>query len=203
MKKKLKFVFLTFSILTVITVVCTYLFTDNYATITLKRSIEINDTKQKVFNYITHTQNKAQWLSDPNKKIARNSKGEDATVGFVRSWEIQSPPEKGSETITKIEFGRSVETQIKNNVNGEQTNSKHKLSCTSVDSNKTILTWEIESNLHLKFLPRMLLGFSRMFMKPDDYQNAYEESFQNEMEKNGTYKSMDENLQKLKVNIEE
>jgi hypothetical protein len=203
MRKFLKSIFIILLLLVTIVIVFTLAFTKDYTSITLKRSIEVNAPKQKVFDYIVHTENKDKWLGNPDEEITRSSKGKDATVGFIRSWEIQSPPEKGSETITKIEVDKSIETQVTNNVNGEKTNSKQILSCVPVDNNKTTLTWKMESNVHLKFLPRMLLGFSQMIMKSDDYQNAYEEGIQSEMENNGVYKSLDESLQKLKANIEE
>lgn len=202
MKKFLKFVLIALVLLTITVVVCTLAFTDDHKTITLKRSVNVNATREQVFDYISHTENKAQWLSNPDEEIARTSTGTDATVGFVRHWKIQNPPEKGSETIIKIVDGTRVETKIQKQVNGVQFNATQVLSCVPVDNNKTTLTWENTFPIPLNFMARMLLGFAEMFSKSIDSQQAYEDGVQRGLEKEGMYKEIDEKLQKLKQHIE-
>ncbi|WP_395046341.1 SRPBCC family protein [Flavobacterium sp.] len=201
MRKFLKYLFIIILLFVITAAVCTFAFTENTKIITLERSVEINAPKERVFEYISHTENKTKWIN-PDKKMERSTTGKDAAVGFVRSWESQNPPEKGSETITKIELGKSVETKVENNLNGQQTSSEQKLSSESLESNKTLVTWKIESTIPLNFASRMLLGFVEMMAKSVDNQDAYDKGVQSGLEKEGVYKDADENLQKLKNNIE-
>lgn len=200
--KKLKLVILFLSLLIAIPVIATLVFTKDHKIITLKRSVEVAASSQAVFDYIVHTENKAKWLGNPDEKIKRNNKGKDATVGFVRSWEIISPPEKGTETIINIEYGKSIETQIENNLNGEHFSGKQKLSCVAINPNRTTLTWESETNIPLNLLARMAFGFSEMLSKSINDEGAYEDGIQSALEKEGVYVDMDVNLQKLTQQIE-
>ena len=203
MKKILKFIVITVLLVVGIAVVFTLAFTKNHKEITMIRSVEVNAPQDQVFNYIVHTENKAEWLSDPNEKIERTTTGTPATVGFSRTWKIENPPEKGSETIIKIENGKSIETKIENNLNGQQANGIQLLSCEVIDNNHTKIVWQKTSDIPLGFMARMLLGISEKLAKSTDSQQAYNDGIERGLEKEGMYKDMDNALQRLKEKIEE
>ena len=52
----------------------------------MSRSVQVNAPNTKVFDFISHAENKSKWVGNPDEKLTKNSAGQDGTVGFVRSW---------------------------------------------------------------------------------------------------------------------
>jgi hypothetical protein len=205
MKKNIRTLFLIVVVFGIILVAITYAFTDDKTSVILSRSIEVNAPNTKVFEFISHTENKSKWVSNPDEKVTRNSAGQDGTVGFVRSWESQSPPKKGSELITKIVHNSSIESQIENEENGIKTVANQALSSVSKGQNLTEVTWEVEVKVPLPLLSRMLMGFATLYEKPTDENSVAEslkQGIQEKLEQNGSYTEMDNKLQRLKESIE-
>lgn len=78
-----------------------------------EKSIVINKPKAEVFDYIKFIKNQDNYgvwqLSDPNMK--KSYEGTDGTVGFKYSWDGKELGE-GSQTITKIVEGETLETAL-------------------------------------------------------------------------------------------
>lgn len=78
-----------------------------------ERSIVVNKPKHEVFDYIRQVKNQDHFgvwqLSDPGMK--RDFQGTDGTVGFKYTWDSEKLG-KGSQTITKIVDGETVETEL-------------------------------------------------------------------------------------------
>ena len=204
--KKIRILFLTVLLLSVIISASTYAFTEDETSVMMSRSVQVNAPNTKVFDFISHTENKSKWIGNPDEKLTRNSAGQDGTVGFVRSWESQSPPKKGKESITKIVHNSRIESQIENEVNGIKTLANQALSSVSKGENFTEVTWEVEAKVPLPFVSRMLIGFGKLFEKSTN-ENAVEEAMkqgiQQGLEQNGRYAEMDNMLQRLKESIED
>ena len=206
MKKKIRVLFLTVLVVSSIISASTYAFTEDETSVMMSRSVEVNAPNTKVFDFISHTENKSKWVGNPEEKLTRNSAGKDGTVGFVRSWESHSPPKKGKESITEIVQNSRIESQIENEVNGIKTLANQALSSVSKGENLTEVTWEIETKVPLPFVSRMLMGFGKLFGKSTNenpVEEAMKQGIQQGLEQNGRYAEMDNMLQRLKESIED
>lgn len=69
----------------------------------------------KAFDYLRQLKNQDQFnkwvMVDPDMK--REFRGSDGTVGFVYSWNGNKKAGEGEQEITKIEEGKSIDTEIR------------------------------------------------------------------------------------------
>jgi len=103
--------------------------------------ITINKPKQEVFNYVKMLKNQDNFgvwqLSDPQMK--KTEQGVDGQVGYKSSWDGKKVG-KGSQTITKIVEGETIETTLDFGM-GEP--AKGYFILKEISPNQTLVTWGI------------------------------------------------------------
>lgn len=81
----------------------------------VKREIIINESRQKVFNYLKFLKNQDEFnkgaMEDADRK--REFKGTDGTVGYIYSWSGNKNAGEGEKEIKNIIEGRSIEMEIR------------------------------------------------------------------------------------------
>lgn len=111
----------------------------------IKSDIVINKPQAEVFDYIKCIKNQdyyGKWqLSDP-VNIKKKYEGTDGSVGFKYSWESKKLG-NGSQTITKIEDGKTIETKLDFGM-GEPATSFMVLE--PLAENQTKITWGIKGH---------------------------------------------------------
>ena len=108
----------------------------------VNRDIIINKNKADVFAYLKSLKNQDNWspwaAKDPNMK--KDFKGTDGEVGCVSYWEGNKDVGKGEQEITKIVDGERIEGELRFLKPFKSTSNCY-LTVTSIDDNKTKVTW--------------------------------------------------------------
>ncbi len=126
----------------------------------VEKQIEINKTKQVVYDYVvllTNQNNYSKWAtSDP--AMEKTFRGVDGTVGFVSAWKSDvKNVGAGEQEITKIDPGKRIDYELRFKEPMEDTNLAH-LTLDSISENKTIVKWGFDgvmvypTNIMLLFL---------------------------------------------------
>jgi hypothetical protein len=200
--KVIKYLFSTILVASLFAIVFVYAFTENEGIFKLEgRKIIINKPQHEVFNYLVHIDNKKYWLSDSSKKIERNSVGKDGTVGFYRTWKIETPFEEGKETLVEIKNNESVTTFIENNMGNEVAKTKQILICKAFDLQKTQVIWQLHIIRPLNFITRLSFGFVKL-LGNKEADNIVQQKFNETMNGSEFVNSLDNSLARLKNNVE-
>jgi len=126
------------------------------------RSVEINQPKEVVFNYIKLLKNQdefATWMKkDPNTK--KSYQGVDGTVGFVSRWESDHEEVGiGEQEIMKISEGERIDYELRFETPWEAV-SPAWLSTESTSTQSTKVTWGFEGSMPIPM--NMMLLFMDM-----------------------------------------
>ncbi len=145
MKFLKRFLIVIASIIALILVVALFVSKDMKAT----REIVINKPKAEVFEYIKYVKNQdnfSKWNKmDPNMK--KSYTGTDGTVGFSYAWDSENGDVgKGSQTITTIKDGESMETDL-HFIKPWDSHAKATFTTTAIDSTHTKVTWGFDSKM--------------------------------------------------------
>ncbi len=130
---------------------------------TIERSIEIDQSNDKVFDYLKYVRNTehfSKWvMDDPNSQ--REYVGTDGTVGFVFKWnsKINSVGE-GEQEITEIDEGKKVQFEIRF-VRPFAGKAISYMETTAVAENKTRVRWVF------KGIMKYPMNFMLLFMNFD------------------------------------
>jgi hypothetical protein len=116
---------------------------------TVERSVLIEKSNNEVFDYIKYLKNQDEysvWSKiDPEMKTWYE--GIDGTVGFEAFWESENPDAgKGSQQITKIVEGHSVESVIKF-IEPFESNANAYMTTESGQAGETIVKWGISGKM--------------------------------------------------------
>lgn len=126
------------------------------------RSVEINQPKEVVFNYLKMLKNQdefATWVQkDPNTK--KSYRGVDGTVGFVSRWESDHEEVGvGEQEIIKIQDGQRIDYELRFEVPWESV-SPAWLSTVSINPQTTKVEWGFAG--HMPIPMNMMLLFMDM-----------------------------------------
>ena len=124
------------------------------------KSVEINQPKDVVFNYIKYLKNQdnfSKWANiDPDMK--KTYRGTDGTVGFVSRWESEHEQVGiGEQEIMKIEEGKRVDYELRFEKPWESVSPAY-MTVESTASGGTKVDWAFEgemsypSNIMLLFM---------------------------------------------------
>jgi Polyketide cyclase / dehydrase and lipid transport len=138
----------------------------------VEKEITINKPKQQVFDYVKYLKNQSNysvWAKmDPNMKSTFT--GTDGTVGFVNSWDGNKDVGTGSQTITAITEGQSLETDLKFIKPWEST-AKAYMTTSAVNDSTTKVIWGFKSKMAYPMnITKLFMNMDKMV--GDDYQNG-------------------------------
>ena len=142
MKFLLKLLFLLLSLVAIVLIVG--LFVDGKFSVS--RSVEINQSQEVVFDYLSELQNQQEYgvwqKKDPN--ISIKTTGTDGTVGFISSWDSKMEDVgKGEQEIMKIVDGELIQTEIRFKRPMEVT-SQAFIELTELSTNSCSVSWRFE-----------------------------------------------------------
>jgi uncharacterized protein YndB with AHSA1/START domain len=126
------------------------------------RSVEINQPKMIVFDYIKQLKNQdhfSKWANmDPDMK--KSFKGTDGTVGFVSRWESDNENVGvGEQEILKIEEGHRIDYELRFEKPWESTSPAY-MSVESISPTITKVDWAFEG--HMAYPSNIMLLFMDM-----------------------------------------
>jgi len=126
------------------------------------RSVEIDQPKNVVFNYIKYLKNQdnfSKWANmDPDMK--KIFKGTDGTVGFISRWESDNKDVGvGEQEIMKIEDGKRIDYELRFEKPWESVSPAY-MSVESTTNGKTLVKWGFEG--HMAYPSNIMLLFMDM-----------------------------------------
>jgi uncharacterized protein YndB with AHSA1/START domain len=126
------------------------------------RSVEINQPKAEVFNYIKYLENQdhfSKWANmDPDMK--KTFKGTDGSVGFVSRWESEDENVGvGEQEIMKIEEGERIDYELRFEKPWESVSPAY-MSVEATANGNTKVNWAFEG--HMPYPSNMMLLFMDM-----------------------------------------
>ena len=144
--KIVKILLTTLASIIIIVLVAAAVLPDQYA---LEREVSINQSSDKVFNYIKFIKNMddySVWAKiDPDMK--QTYSGTDGKVGFIAVWESgHEHVGKGEQEIKKIVDGISIETELRFIEPFEATDQAI-LKTDAISDTQTKVTWSFSGNM--------------------------------------------------------
>lgn len=141
--------------------------------ISTERSIEIDQPKDVVFEYIRHLRNQddySPWAAmDPNMK--QEFRGTDGTVGFISAWEGEETG-KGEQEIVGIIDGERIDFKLRFFEPFESQADVYMIT-DSLSENRTRVTWGLESSMN-RPMNLMLLFMNMEEAIGNDYDEGLE-----------------------------
>jgi hypothetical protein len=111
----------------------------------IQREIIIDQSKEKIFNYVKHLKNQdnySKWvMKDPD--MNKDFKGTDGTIGFIYSWDGNKEAGKGEQEIKKIIEGESIEMELRF-VKPFKAIGHASMTTHSISPDKTKVRWKME-----------------------------------------------------------
>jgi len=131
----------------------------NYSVV---RSIEINQPKDVVFDYIKYLKNQdnfSKWANmDPN--MIKTFKGKDGTVGFVSRWESEDKNVGvGEQEILKISEGSRIDYELRFEKPWESVSPAY-MTVETITPTKTKVNWAFKG--HMAYPSNIMLLFMNM-----------------------------------------
>lgn len=153
-----KFLYIVIAIIALFLIVAAFVPKD-FAVV---RTIEINQPKTLVFDYIKYLKNQdnfSKWANmDPDMK--KIFKGEDGNAGFVSRWESEDEDVGiGEQEITKIVEGERIEYELRFEEPWESVSPAY-MTVESLDSAVTKVDWSFRG--HMDYPSNIVLLFLNM-----------------------------------------
>ena len=112
------------------------------------RNININKSKDDVFNYIKLLRNQdyfSKWvMTDPNMK--KTFTGTDGIIGFIYAWDGNKKAGAGEQEIKKIREGERIDTEVRF-IRPFAGLANLSFTTTPVTNNQTTVTWGMTSSM--------------------------------------------------------
>lgn len=161
--KKILFVFVTLVALVLIVA----LFVNGKYSV--EKSIEINQPKSEVFDYLRYLKNQDEYstwaMKDP--KMTKTYKGTDGKVGFVSAWDSKNEDVgKGEQEIIAIKEGERIDYELRFIKPFEATDNAYMITSSKTESNTTV-TWGFNGEMNYPFNLFMLFMDMEEMLGPE------------------------------------
>lgn len=135
----------------------------------VEKSIEINQPKSDVFDYLKYLKNQDEFstwaMKDPNMK--KTFKGTDGKVGFVSAWDSKNEDVgMGEQEITAIKEGERIDYELRFKKPFEATDYAY-MTTTSVNDSRTKVTWGFNGEMTYPFNLMMLFMDMEEMLGPE------------------------------------